>query len=252
MDWYYVKDERQVGPVAVSEIRGLVAAGAIGPQTLVWTAGMAEWRPWSETEGAATEGRSDSVVCSRCGRTVPASETIQFGDRPVCATCKPAFVQGLKEGAVPVGAVRYGGFWIRFAARLIDGIVLWLVNTLISAPLMIPFLGSVTPGSPGPDPENLTVFFAIYGLMMVFQIAVSAAYEVLFLGRFGATPGKLACRLKVMTAEHRPISYGRAFGRFFGHWLSGLTMGIGYIIAAFDDQKRSLHDRICDTRVVKV
>jgi uncharacterized RDD family membrane protein YckC len=54
-----------------------------------------------------------------------------------------------------------------------------------------------------------------------------------------------------MTAECHPVSYGRAFGRYFGTWLSGLTLGIGYIMAAFDDQKRSLHDRVCDTRVIK-
>lgn len=251
MDWFYVKDGRQVGPVAASEIRGLVAAGSIGPETPVWTAGMAEWRPWSEAQGTAAEGPAAGVACSRCGRTVPAAETIQFGGRAVCATCKPAFVQGLKEGAIMPGAVRYGGFWIRFAARLIDGIVLWLVNTLIQVPLMLAFFGSVTPNPSAPGPQNLSAFFALYGVIVLLQISVSAAYEVLFLGRFGATPGKLACRLKVVTSENRPISYGRAFGRFFGTWLSGLTIGIGYIIAAFDDEKRSLHDRICDTRVVK-
>jgi len=38
--------------------------------------------------------------------------------------------------------------------------------------------------------------------------------------------------------------------RFFATMLSQLTLYIGYIIAAFDDEKRSLHDHICDTRVV--
>ena len=30
-----------------------------------------------------------------------------------------------------------------------------------------------------------------------------------------------------------------------------LILGIGYIMAGFDEQKRTLHDRICDTRVIK-
>jgi hypothetical protein len=34
--------------------------------------------------------------------------------------------------------------------------------------------------------------------------------------------------------------------------LSSLTLAIGYIMAAFDDEKRSLHDRICDTRVIRL
>jgi hypothetical protein len=39
-------------------------------------------------------------------------------------------------------------------------------------------------------------------------------------------------------------------GRYFAKMLSSLTLLIGYIIAAFDEEKRSLHDRICNTRVV--
>jgi uncharacterized RDD family membrane protein YckC len=75
-------------------------------------------------------------------------------------------------------------------------------------------------------------------------------YQIFFLGKYGATPGKMACKLKVVTAEGTPITYGRATGRFFAEKLSGLTCTIGYIIAAFDDQKRTLHDHICGTRVV--
>ena len=38
----------------------------------------------------------------------------------------------------------------------------------------------------------------------------------------------------------------------FAEMLSSLTLGIGYIMVAFDDEKRGLHDRdICDTRVVR-
>jgi len=33
--------------------------------------------------------------------------------------------------------------------------------------------------------------------------------------------------------------------------LSGMTLGIGYILAAFDAEKRGLHDMICDTRVIR-
>ena len=47
------------------------------------------------------------------------------------------------------------------------------------------------------------------------------------------------------------ITAGLAIGRYFAkNWLNLFTLLIGYIIAAFDDEKRALHDRICDTRVV--
>ncbi len=57
--------------------------------------------------------------------------------------------------------------------------------------------------------------------------------------------------LKVIRSDGSPISYWRAFGRYLGTQLSSLTLMIGYIIAAFDDEKRALHDHICDTRVVR-
>jgi uncharacterized RDD family membrane protein YckC len=46
------------------------------------------------------------------------------------------------------------------------------------------------------------------------------------------------------------IGYGRAFGRSCAEILSQLICAIGYIIAAFDDQKRALHDHMCNTRVI--
>jgi hypothetical protein len=47
------------------------------------------------------------------------------------------------------------------------------------------------------------------------------------------------------------LSYGRSAGRHFAKYISGLTLWIGYIMAGVDEEKRSLHDRICDTRVIK-
>jgi uncharacterized RDD family membrane protein YckC len=94
-------------------------------------------------------------------------------------------------------------------------------------------------------------FIMVQGILILIQFAINISYEVGFLGRFGATPGKMACKLKVVTSSGAPISYGRALGRYFASLLSGLILFIGYIMAAFYDEKRALHDRICDTRVIK-
>jgi uncharacterized RDD family membrane protein YckC len=72
----------------------------------------------------------------------------------------------------------------------------------------------------------------------------------MLIGKYGATVGKMACKIKVITADGQPVSYARAFGRYFAKVLSSLTLLIGFIIAAFDSEKRSLHDHICNTRVV--
>ena len=87
-------------------------------------------------------------------------------------------------------------------------------------------------------------------MLVLAMLVLQVIYTTFFVGKFGGTPGKLALGLRIIRADGSRVSYGRAFGRFFAEILSGLILDIGYIMAAFDDEKRSLHDRICDTRVV--
>jgi len=89
-------------------------------------------------------------------------------------------------------------------------------------------------------------------LFQLFYFAVIVGYNTLMQGKYGATLGKLACGLKVVQPDGAPISYGRAFGRAWAEILSGVICDIGYIITAFDGQKRSLHDHIANTRVIRV
>jgi uncharacterized RDD family membrane protein YckC len=92
----------------------------------------------------------------------------------------------------------------------------------------------------------------VYALVQAFiQTSVAVAYTTFFVGKYGATPGKMACGLQVVRPDGGRVTYLRAFGRYFAEWLSQITLLIGYIIAAFDDEKRSLHDLICDTRVIR-
>ena len=73
---------------------------------------------------------------------------------------------------------------------------------------------------------------------MLFQFLYMAAnigYQIFFLGKYGTTLGKMACGLRVVTAEGGKISYARATGRAFAELLSGIICDIGYLIVAFDE-----------------
>ena len=102
---------------------------------------------------------------------------------------------------------------------------------------------------PGREPSGAFIAVTCVSYLLAFGFGI--AYEVYFLGKSGATPGKKVCNIRVVMADGGPLSYGRATGRYFAQMLSGMTLGIGYIIAAFDAEKRSLHDHICSTRVVR-
>jgi uncharacterized RDD family membrane protein YckC len=198
----------------------------------------------------------DVRYCSQCGQPSPLDQLARFGDTLVCPYCKYSYVQKLREGVAPLQpAFYYGGFWIRFVAAVIDGIIMGVTSSAVQLLL----LGSVyrpfaNMREPMPPDQALAAFGAIMGtlaLSMLIGVAIGASYEGFFVSRVGATPGKMALGLKVVRPNGGPVSLGRAVGRYFAKWLSSMTLGIGYIIAGFDAEKRAMHDMIVDTRVVK-
>jgi uncharacterized RDD family membrane protein YckC len=137
----------------------------------------------------------------------------------------------------------YAGFGVRFGAKFVDGFIVGVPLLVLLFVSMGDFL------TPGADRSRV-------GMLQVFWqlgfYAVGAAYNIFFLGKYGATPGKMLLKLRVVTPEGGKVSYGRATGRYFAELLSGMICYVGYIMAAFDDEKRTLHDRICNTRVVRI
>lgn len=245
MEWYYVHAGQRVGPISGEELDRLFQSGAVNVDTLVWRAGMADWQPYSAFKGvepglAAVSASANALVCSECGNSFSAENLIQIGSQAVCGDCKSTLLQRLKEGASLPGILEYAGFGIRFAAKVIDGVIGIVLYWVL-------VLGSV--GLVRARPQQGTTILLMITLA---YYVILGSYSIFFLGKYGATPGKMACKIKVISANGSNVSYGRATGRFFAELLSGLILYIGYIIAAFDEEKRALHDRICDTRVVKM
>src|SRR5580704_5698921 len=178
--------------------------------------------------------------CSECGRPWPLDELAHFADRLICANCKNAYAQKLREGVAAESTFVYAGFWIRFVAVLIDGVILYVAGMVVQLPLAGLLRSSQT-----------DVMLLGAGIAYLIEMAIGATYEGVFVSRFAATPGKMALNLKVVRADGSPVSLGRAFGRYFAKVLSGLILCIGFIMAGFDSQKRGLHDMLCDTRVIK-
>jgi len=198
----------------------------------------------------------DIRYCSQCGRPSPLDQLARFGDTLVCPNCKNSYVQKLREGVVPFRpAFLYAGFWIRFVAFLIDGIILGVASSAVQLLLLGGMLRPFTDmRQPMPPEQALAAFGAVMGTLavsMLVSMAIGASYEGFFVSRVGATPGKMALGLKVVRPNGGPVSLGRAIGRYFAKTLSSLALGIGYIIAGFDTEKRAMHDMIVDTRVVK-
>lgn len=258
MTWFYAEAGQQAGPVDDAQLQELRRSGTITSDTLVWREGMANWQPYREIAPALVGASStpemtgmapvavmaaDQAACAECRGVFNVQDMIAYGTMHVCATCKPTFVQKLAEGAkLHTGALEYASISARLGAIILDGVIMWIVGVVLNLVGGLGFLGNrIEPGDQIP-----IMFFAIFFL----QMAMAIAYEVVMIGKYGATLGKMACKIKVVTAEGEPVSYARALGRYFAKMLSYMICSIGFIMAFFDDEKRTLHDRICNTRVV--
>lgn len=276
MNWYYVEQGKQAGPVDDARLDQLRAEGKIQDETLIWHEGMANWQAYRQVKGfppppmaapplvsaaalAPAVGMNEAI-CAECRTVFPKENLMRFGNSWVCANCKPVFMQKMAEGIS--SEMQYAGFWIRFVAKFIDGLILAVVLVIPFVIIMVVFMAAAAKGSMtnlvGVDASMHAGEDAAAGLVanlfgLLFQfvfVVVNAVYAGVFVGKYGATPGKMACKLIVVDPAGGKISYGRAFGRGFAEILSRITCSIGYIIAAFDGEKRALHDHVCTTRVV--
>lgn len=237
MKWYYAQGGKQMGPVEESELENLVRQGTVRDDTLVWREGMASWQRHSAVRGGSGPA--------------PAAPP----PPPMAAPANDPRVAGDRELAAPRGSAhRFGGFWMRFLALVMDGIIIGIVSTIVRFPLGLAIGGVGLGLGRNPDPFQalaaLPAILSLVGLSGLIQLALSLAYEVYFLSTKGATPGKMALGLSVIRADGSNLSPGLATGRYFARFLGWMTLGIGFIIAGFDREKRSLHDHICGTRVI--
>ncbi|MCP4108623.1 MAG: DUF4339 domain-containing protein [Desulfobacteraceae bacterium] len=107
MQWYYVDGDNRVGPIDDNKFNKLISANKVTSETLVWHEGMTDWQEL----GTLNTGDSDYVsasaheqICSQCLNTFQEEDLIRYENFLVCAACKPAFFQKVKEGVVITSA----------------------------------------------------------------------------------------------------------------------------------------------------
>lgn len=241
--WYYLKGEERLGPYDQPAFDELVRQGTIASETLVWRDGMADWQPYGQAGQApsAEQMAGDHVACAQCGGVFLKEDVISFQGNFVCAHCKPTFMAKITQGVEHAAELNCAGFWIRFGAKILDILILGVLEAFASHLVFGAFFIDInTPG-----------IFVSWLIFNFFNILARICYTWLLTWKFGGTLGKLALDLRVVTAMGEPIGLWRSLGRAFAEILSFITLLIGYIIAAFDSEKRTLHDHICGTRVIR-
>lgn len=148
-------------------------------------------------------------------------------------------------------SVTYGSFWERFAAIIIDGIILWVVGYLIGMMFGAPSSEEIMALSQSEGFSSAmsasyfstsnTITLIIQWLYFAFMHSSSSQ----------ATLGKRALGLKVTGMNGQRISFLNATGRYFASFISGIILFIGYLMMLWDDKKQTLHDKLAGTLVIK-
>lgn len=164
--------------------------------------------------------------CSKCGVSTSAS-----GAYGVSAASQ-------QQTMVTLDRALYAGFWRRFAALIVDAIVIYAVVFAIGA-----VLGGAGVSFNSPATGALLNLGSIVLNWLYYALQESSDAQ--------ATLGKRALGIKVVDENGEKIGFGRATGRHFGKILSSLILGVGFIMAGFTQRKQGLHDMIAGTLVVQ-
>ena len=210
---------------------------------------------------AVAEGAS---FCSACGQPLG-------GPQPVAAA--PSFIGTAPTAPIPAPQVAagqpapapwpvvgppphiYAGFWLRFVAVLIDGVIIWIPLTILFALTGIGAALSGAISTHGGDPSEILgalfgmAFLAMLGLFVVARWLYFAAMES---SSWQATVGKKVLGLYVTDMAGQRTSFARATGRNLGKFVTDLIpLAIGYILAGFTEKKQALHDMIAGCLVLR-
>jgi uncharacterized RDD family membrane protein YckC len=206
------------------------------------------------------------MICSSCGATVADGTAFcgscgrpivgyNLGQAPPAAHSMPS---AASLGGVPaVSAIVYAGFWLRFVAAIIDGLILGVPLTFIAF-LLIASAIPVLTHTQDPMTVIVTILPRILFLMVIYLVASWLYWGLMESSSWQATLGKKALGLRVTDLIGSRPTFGRASGRFFAGRgigfvpsVGGLYFLIDCIMVGFTERKQALHDMIASCLVVR-
>lgn len=204
-----------------------------------------------------SEISATTAFCSTCGQAisglVPAIPSLSPVDPNQYAPVVPP-----SYGGEQFAGVAYAGFWLRFVAFLIDGVISGFLFLILLIPLFIltgagAALGRI--GSGEDISDEVAAFVGIGFVLGFFVITVGVRWLYYALSESSSwqgTLGKKMLNLTVTDLSGQPISFARASGRYFAKFITNLIpLAIGYILAGFTEKKQAIHDMIAGCLVLR-
>jgi len=231
-----------MGPFTRAEVALKLQRGEFSLDSLAHVEGLTQWTPLRE-------------VLAKVDAAAPPT----FAAVPPVAPAPVTAAYSYAATMQPPPHLVYAGFWLRFVAIFLDGLILGIPMAIIGG--IIGGIWGFSYGISHPDGKFglldsdgdlnasfLIMEFGIVGLSTIVKWLYFALQES---SSAQATLGKRILGLKVTSLEGQRIGFGRASGRFFGKFISGMTLLIGYMMAGFTERKQALHDILAGTLVVR-
>ena len=209
MQIYVTQNGQRVGPFLLEEINRQLAAGTLNPSDQAWSEGSPGWKPLLSFAGVIVPGGASS-------------------------TAEPVGI----ATPIVVAPPRYGGFWIRVVAYIVDCVILVVPIGIVQ------LLLRANADNPASGQSGLAAIIAILIEFVYFAALWSSSIQ--------ASLGQKLFGLRVIrVSDGGKISFLRGLVRVFGMVLSGVTFCIGYLMVALTERKQGLHDMLAATYVVK-
>ena len=165
------------------------------------------------------------------------------------SSTQPAVNQAVVQPAAQAGYnFVFAGFWDRFLAVFIDGLILSTISFVLN------FVVGVVIGLSGAGGVGSSIVSIVSMIMSIIIWILQLAYPIYFIGSRGQTLGKMIMKIKVIKIDSQEVpGYTAAFLReTIGKFLSGIVLGIGYFVSIRDQNKQTWHDKIAHTVVIKL
>ncbi len=237
MEVWIGRDGERHGPYKEDDVRQWLRSGQVSPKDLAWYEGLADWQPLSVLFPDETKATPPPIDASN----------------PYAAPTAPLLPQ------VTTAALEdHAGFWKRVGAYILDAIILYIPQLLIQKAFGVDAAKETLQQAvlnAGGDMQLVMAaqqqFYAAIWPAMLLGLVLGWLYFALCeSSAWQATLGKLALGIRVTDLQGHRISFPRALGRYPAKILSGIILGIGFLMVAWTQHKQGLHDMIVGTLVL--
>ncbi|HIE43823.1 MAG TPA: hypothetical protein EYP78_03380 [Candidatus Omnitrophica bacterium] len=264
------KDGKIYGPADTETFRKWIQERRILAEDYVSIAEKEEWvqvRTVSEfqdlfagvdvakpTSGEAPQVRpSSQTQCSHCGGTLEAGATF-------CVKCGTDLKTGKKVGEMTVEKAERGvdmatvgsaTFFQRLLAYILDSIIVDIIFGILMIPVFMKIIMIAKKAAEvGPEAAEQMSIGPMGNILFGIGVLLVFSYYIFFWTKFGATPGKMVLKLKVVREDGSYLSIGGAIVRLIGYWVSSLGFNLGYLWMIWDAENQCWHDKMARSYVV--